>query len=136
MKDQANPTLSYNLDFILSKVKFTFVDQPVAKYFHSQGRQTRGCLGCMCTQAFSPSPKFYRYQHNFFCPILKLYYIYVLLSRNWRQCVQFIIDGSEPRPLHFSRQPKFAIDFFEKGLENCDFYVVKKGLSRLGIEIF
>ena len=38
----------------------------------------------------------------------------------------FIIDGSEPRPVHFSMQPRLGINFFEKGQENWDFYVVKK----------
>ena len=38
----------------------------------------------------------------------------------------FIIDGSEPRPVYFSMQPRLGINFFEKGQENWDFYVVKK----------
>ena len=70
------------------------------------------------------------------------------------------IDGSElrpssaqvqPGPVHFPRdhagnfekrpgytqaRPRLGIDFFEKGLENWDFYAVKNtGSSRLGIEL-
>ena len=58
-----------------------------------------------------------------------------------------VSDGSEPRPIHFIRDRDRNFEngpgstqaqdqFFEKGLENLDFYVVKnRGPSRLGIEL-
>ena len=58
-----------------------------------------------------------------------------------------VSDGSESRPVHFIRDWDRNLEkgpgltqtqdqFFEKGLENLDFYVVKDtGSSRLGIEL-